>query len=242
MTIVNATWEKRNLGVTCTEVMIEPNDTVADLGRLNSLDTQYQVVKCPPAKIDVMFHLESLGFNFIETISTVITDLSIADSLLTGITGRMIKDAAYSEMDDSDFDELHTQIRAGIFQTDRVYLDPAFTNEQAANRYIGWIKDDIDRGARVYKGIINGRAFGFFNMYKDEDNIAHAPIVGVYKGYDNTGLGMVLYYFMMKNALHLGCKKMAGAVSNNNMRSLKSSIAIGSKITDSHYVYVKHTA
>jgi hypothetical protein len=58
MKIVNAIWERRNLGVRCIEVTLEATDAVPDVkSTLAGLDTQYLVIKVPAGRSDLMFCL-----------------------------------------------------------------------------------------------------------------------------------------------------------------------------------------
>jgi hypothetical protein len=240
---VDAFWEKRNMGVSCAEVSIDTSDTVADIARLSELSADYRVVKCLSKMVDVMFALENYGYRFIEAILELHHNLKSVDSYKKGAVGRIADGVSVALMNDADIDELNAQIRSGIFESDRVYLDPAFTHEQAANRYIGWVRDEINHGALVFKGLVEDKPFGFFTLYKDDANIAHASITGVYKGYENSGIGLGLYWHMVNQAAQLGCKAMTGggvAVSCNNVRSLKACLAVGFEVKRVIYVYVKH--
>ena len=243
MKIIDAFWEKRNMGVTCTEVLIESFDTLACLALVNEIESEYQVVKCPPLKVDIMHGLEDKGFRFIEGILELYHNLKNLESFRIGVVARIVEETEYSAMSYDDLDELFAQIRTGIFKVDRVSIDSAFTAEQSANRYIGWINDELTHGATVYKGTIGKEAFGFFTLLKDSKNIAHSSITSVYNGYENTGLGLGLYYYMAYEAAQLGCKAMTGsgvAVSSNNINSLRALLAVGFQVKHITYVYVKH--
>lgn len=69
-------------------------------------------------------------------------------------------------MDTNDLDVLLNEIRDGMFRTDRVCLDPHFSPVQAANRYEGWISDELDRGSQTYKLTYKDSSIGFFT-FKD---------------------------------------------------------------------------
>ena len=45
---------------------------------------------------------------------------------------------------------MEKELRSGLFDTDRVYLDPYFTKEQASNRYVNWIKDEMSRTTELF--------------------------------------------------------------------------------------------
>ena len=68
MKIINASWEERNLGVTCCEVTIEKDDSLLyvqeELSRLSSV--QYLVIKVDAPNVEAHFLLAKLGYVFIE--------------------------------------------------------------------------------------------------------------------------------------------------------------------------------
>ncbi|GHU52462.1 hypothetical protein FACS189496_2640 [Bacilli bacterium] len=243
MKIIDAFWEKRNLGVSCVEVTVNTDDGPEIAERLDKLVAEYIVVKVPSKKIDLMFMLEDKGYHFIETQLAVSHNLKGIDNINSGIIARVVSELQYSEMTSEDLTELFLQIRSEVFESDRVYLDPEFTHEQASNRYIGWITDEKKRGATLYKVTFEGRSIGFFSLYNDKENICHASVSCVYKGYENSGMGLGVYYYMVVEAKKRGSKSMSGAgvaVSTNNVRSLKALIAVGFQVKNAFYVYVKH--
>ena len=67
MDVVDAHWERRNLGVTCVEVTVEPGDSVDEVAEVvDGLAHGYQVVKVPTASVGVMHCLADRGFEFLE--------------------------------------------------------------------------------------------------------------------------------------------------------------------------------
>jgi len=244
MKIVDAVWEERNMGISSTEVILESGDTVADLKQLNKISSNYQVVRCPITKTDLMFGLEKHEFKFIEAMIYLHYDLRNPIIELKGPAQRIVESTSCSLMDETDIEELFSQIRAGIFKNDRVSLDLEFTNEQATNRYIGWIKDEITRGAFVYKCFISNENYGFFTLFRDDDNFVHFALNGVYKEYENSGIGLSLFFHMINEAKKIGCKALKGngiAISTNNINSLKICISMGFCIKNIMYIYIKHS-
>ena len=51
------------------------------------------------------------------------------------------------------FEEMKIEISNGLFDSDRIYIDPFFSKEKAAQRYINWTEDELKRGTEFIKYI-----------------------------------------------------------------------------------------
>ena len=163
MKIVDAAWEKRNLGVSCYEINVEKEDSFSLLTDvLENYKADYMVVKLPAGMVKHSFFLQDHGFYFIETMTLCQYNLQRPINL-SPLQQRMVSDFTYQEMKEEDLQELFEEIKKGMFHTDRVALDPFFTSEQSTNRYIGWIKDELQHQSSIYK-VENkkGQSVGFF--------------------------------------------------------------------------------
>ena len=88
MKIIDAIWEKRNLGVTCVEVALDATDTVREVKyALAFLEPQYLVVKVPAGRTDLMFCLSEIGCSFIE--AAIHVTRKVDDLELSGIQKRL---------------------------------------------------------------------------------------------------------------------------------------------------------
>jgi hypothetical protein len=238
--IIDAVWEKRNLGVSAREVSLEQTDTAADLAGLADLDCSYAVVKVPAGKIDLMFKLEDLGFRFIETMFDLRHDLRDIGGGLSGVVRRLTDSVRQAEMDSADLAELFRQFHRNIFYTDRIYIDPAFTAEQAARRYTGWINDEMERGAVACKCLFKERTVGFFVMRIDEKKVGHLILAGLYRGYENSGLGLGVGLAEVRAARARGCSYCLGRCSSNNLAAMNMNLGLGFRVVAAKYIYVKH--
>lgn len=162
MKIVDAVWEKRNLGVTCYEITFDTRDSLDDIkARWDEItDRQYLVFKVPPKRADIVAYIQSQGFRFIEASLTF--SWNLCNWTLDEKFQPLCDQCTYAPMNDADIEIMLSEIKSGIFKTDRVYLDPYFTHEQAAQRYVNWAKDLIERGATPYKVMYQGENVGFF--------------------------------------------------------------------------------
>ena len=242
MKIVDAVWEKRNLGVTAKEVTLDLGDTVDGLDELFELDSEYTVVRVPVGCVDLMFKLNDLGYRFIETMLNIQHGHKDVGSGLDRITKRIAESITYFEMSDNELEELRRQLRGGIFYTDRISLDPEFSAAKAAERYIGWIGDLQSQGGNVFKCVLSGEIFGYFTSKIDGSNVNRVDNVGVYKNYENAGLGVGLVNASIRHACEAGAKMTVSSVSSNNIPALKANLAAGYVITSSQYIYIKHSS
>lgn len=239
MKIVDAFWEKRNLGVTCVEVTIEESDTVAEVDAvLSALDSQYQVIKIPVGHYDLMATVEKAGFSFIEGSMNVVHHLKNIE--LQGIQKRLNDSMSYEEMQQEDIVRLYAEIEKGVFVTDRIYLDPAFTKAQAAHRYFNWLSDEVKRGAQLYKVLYKGAPVGFFIFKETTAGGCYPFLSGLYDSVTTPGLGNVVLHKIIEEASRRGMKFISSYISTNNMPVIKVHISEGFTIAQVNYVYIKH--
>ena len=230
MKIIDATWEQRNLGVTCYEVVFDRDDKVSDIERNwdKFLERQYLVFKVPVNRPDIAAFVQSCGAKYIETAITFHCDLR------TWQLPESLKDicalSSYAPMNEDDIKVMFEEIRKGIFKTDRVYLDPRFTREQAAQRYINWSKDMLNSGNVPCKVMYLGETIGFFN-----DKLS-----GVYSKFTGTGMGLFIQYSCIDVARYIGKNKDKVVVSSNNLEVVNLRIKLGCLIKKMTNVFVKH--
>lgn len=239
MKILDAIWEKRNLGLTCIEVTIEEQDTVDVIkNQLAKLNAQYTVIKVPVGRPDMMFCLSEMGYTFIEGVINITKN--IRGVTLSGIQKRLADSVDYALMDEGDMRTLGDEIRKNMFETDRIYLDPFFTQQQAADRYIGWIGDEVARGTDVYKLTYKSEAIGFFTM-KDLGNGVYYPfLAGMYESHRQSGLGFNIAYKPMCEIATRGGKSISTYISTNNNNAVRLHVSLGFSFDQTVYVYVKH--
>jgi len=240
MKIIDATWELPNLGVVTKEVNLDADDAVESLEQIRNLDCEYSVVRVPAARVDLMFKLDDLGYRFIETIIHVQHDLKNIGSTLSPVTKRIAESITYAEMNEEDLAELCDQLKAGMFDTDRISLDPMFSQDIAAKRYIKWIKDEVARGGKVFKCVLKGKTFGYFLSRINDENINCVYHIGTYKEFVHAGLGVCLVHTTVRQAFEAGAKRTIGGFSSNNVPSTKANLSAGYQITAMQYVYIKH--
>ena len=239
MKITHAICEQRNLGVNCYEVTVEAGDTPVLLReRALEFESEYTVVKVPAGMMDISLYLQSVGYSFME----VLTSCHHQGMLprLTRIQQRMIDSVSYNEMSSGDREHLFNEIRCGLFRDDRVSLDPYFTQEQANNRYIGWITDEINFGSQLFKLVYKGQASGFFVLKNQGNGIFIACIGGIYPDYQKYGFGLCMNYFEIHEGIKQDAKRIVTSFSSNNHGASAIHFALGYFLDKQYYVFVKH--
>ena len=110
MEIIDAFWEQRNLGISCSEITADTGDTVKGmLEALALLTSQYQVIKLPVSRYDLMRVVEQHGFSFIEGSMNVVHNLKNIDR--SGIQKRLNDSVCYEEMDEFDISRLYAELQ-----------------------------------------------------------------------------------------------------------------------------------
>lgn len=239
MEFTHAIWEKRNMGVDCWEVEINESDTIEKfIEKMKTIRTQYMVVKTPCDLTEFGLELQKLGYSYIENIFLFKHDASLPT--LNPLQKRIVDKMSYCEMDTEDIAYLFENIKNGMFTTDRVYKDPHFTNEQAYNRYIGWISDEIARGTKIFNIIYKDDRVGFFTIYDNGNGEFNSPIAGVYQNVKLPGLGIAMDYFEIKEMIRQNGKCVYATVSTNNRAALTIPINLGYIVEKVETVYIKH--
>ena len=160
MKIINAHWEKRNLGVSCTEIIFEEKDSSTDFKtKVLNITSEYLVVKIPVGRIDLSSFLQENNFKFIELITSCFHKPELPE--LPKVYDRLINKLLCEEMNEVERQETFSRIKEGLFVDDRVSLDPAFNKDQSNLRYVGWINDEIGKGSIFYKIVYREKIVGF---------------------------------------------------------------------------------
>ena len=237
MRIVNAVWEKKNLGVNAYELSIETGDNIDEVKQqIENIDGDYIVIKVPSDLSEFNSIVQELGFLYIEDLIHVEHDLKEVER--NRIIQRLYDETTYREMNDEDFEQLITEIKDGMFDSDRISNDPHFGKEKAANRYINWSKDLRNKGARFYAIRYREDSTGFV-VLDTKDQITYSSILGGgYQKYRKSGIGIIQKEQEITKAL--GGKRVVTTVSSNNVGQFKALIMNGYKPYSIEHVFVKH--
>ena len=245
MKIVDAFWEERNLGVTCYELELEASDSLAEVAaELDGLtQRQYMVAKIPSVRFDLVQLFQSKGYSFIETsikLELNFKKLGYKPPEFPDRLQKICEKCSCEIMDEADLAQLSAEIKKNMFDTDRIFIDPVFTKEQAARRYDLWIKDLIKQGDIPYKVVLDNKTVGFFSDKTISPKLSQGVLGGVYADYRDTGMGIVYNYAHFMFCLERGIKKIVTSVSSNNPEVLRLHTLFGAEIKRLAYVFIKH--
>ncbi len=240
MKIIEAFWEKRNLGVSCTEISIEKEDTVELLEekKSNFGSAEYMVIKVPVARFDIHEYLTKNNFIFIE--GSINFHLNLKEATLTKLQQRLDGEVTYAEMNSDDLEQLYEEIKKGLFKSDRILLDTYFTADQAAMRYINWIKDELSKTTQVFKIVHKNQAIGFFTFKQIAEHVFYPFLAGLYEKYANSGLGFTTLSKPIEESRKRNGKFISTYTSTNNPSVVRVHTQQGFTIKELQYVYVKH--
>lgn len=238
---INAVWEKRNLGISCVELEIAEQDPIEAIEEeLKKISADYMVVKAPIGRFDIYQILNECGFSYIETMFQI--EKKIEESLLKSHHQILAEDMTYKIDEPESLSRVIDEINRGMFTTDRISLDPFFSQEQVNKRYIGMIQDELDRGAELMEFYYRSVPFGFACFRRKSDDLYYQCLTGLYHDERGKGKGFALAYLPNKELLQRGVKRLSGAVSTNNTASLQAHLKIGFYPVETSYTFVKHSS
>ena len=179
------------------------------------------------------------NFRYIETQFTFMT--SAKNVRVPEKYSVLYERTSWQPMNEKDLERLYDEIRGGIFHTDRIYLDPYFTHELAARRYVFWAQDLVSQGHIPYKVTFEGEDVGFFIYKPIEKNLYRGALSGVYREFLDTGLGVLISYAGSMMLLKEKNANSIGSCSSNNLPIIRIHLEFGASIKSLDYIFIKHT-
>lgn len=241
MKIIDAVWEKRNLGVSCVEIEIEKNDNAKSvIEEIRKRTERYQVIKNCIGRTDISIAVQNEGFYYIETLFETGRKLNGRPEP-PEICKPFVKNIDYHIATDSEEQHVLEEINRGdIFSTDRIALDPEFSRQLAGRRYALWMKDVLsDNRAYMVISSYKGENIGF-NIYVDKGSYYDMLLGGLFYDWLESGLGFVNSYSGIMSAYEQGARRLKSHVSSNNFTMLKLHLLFGLHIHSMTSNYIKH--
>lgn len=239
MRIIDATWERRNLGVETVNFIIEATDELESLREAVAIcKAPYQTLSIPSGKVDVLLHAAELGFQMIEL--NISLENKMQNIQLPGIFNRYAPYLDYHEATTAEQNFILDKVNEGnIFVTDKIALDPIWGKEKAGYRYRCWSEQVISEGASVVVTTYKGKNAGFEIYIADkEKQIATNIIGGAFPEFP--GLGFAPLYTELLHQKQNKIKKVHTAVSSNNLPVLKLHELLGFSVSNTTYILIKH--
>lgn len=241
MEIIEAVWEKRNIGLKTFEIELYENDSWENLKEsIKKLKFDYLVVKIPPSRTDLIFKASDVGLIFVEQVTKA--HFSGELPTLNSLQRRILNSLSCKEMTQSNKEILFQEISNGLFKTDRVALDPLLGMKKSSQRYLGWISDELKAGALIYEVTKAEDLIGFFLIRQINPSTSHAILAGLLDKYQRSGLGFVLNFLEIEVSQKMGSSAVYSIFSSNNRGALAIHMSMGYKVDRQYYVYVKHSS
>ena len=242
MRIVDAIWEKRNLGVDVIEVNCSEKDNVEELKTaLKTINVPYSVVKIPSGYNELLIEAQKDGYYFVETDFELLGDMHRIE--MPDYYKRFEKHIRMEKASDKLLERiLHEIFTGAIFETDRIALDPHFSKKIAGKRYYNWTLDMLKENA--YMGVMYYKdtpvAFNLSKLAKGKMDTYDGILGGLLPEAAEKGLGFLVVYGEKEICKLNNGKYCIGRVSSNNMPILRLHLQFGYEIKSMTYVLVKH--
>jgi L-amino acid N-acyltransferase YncA len=242
MRVLETPWEKRNLDVTGVEYYFEQDDKWEDIPRdvLDDTVHNYQVAYLPVNKMGIHNVLNENGFRFSEARFEIVADIRKLE--LPQVFRRMDSMLSYRSVESKEeLEKIYASMKSGVFDTDKVALDPYMGIEKSGYRYAIWSKQLIEeKKAFPYVVEYEDEIIGFFILKKSSEKIGDSFLAALFDNEKYNGFGFSVLYYPMLEAKRQGMIKMITGVSSNNLSSLKMHLALGYQIRNMSYVMIKH--
>jgi hypothetical protein len=228
MKIIDAFWEKRNFGYDVIEIIVDNTDLndidylINEINKVSS-NCSYVVIKFPVGNLQLLHALQDIGFYFMET--QFVCTMDIKDYKVPSLFTRYL-DGLYYEEIEKDIDKwtkVIDKIELGMFNTDRVYLDPVLNKDIALKRYRNWALDLVNQKDAFLCTINIKRskeAIGFVLNTVDGQSM-HGILGCIFIQYQRQGFGKAIPDAQIYCAKKRDIKTFYSSVSSNNFFSFK---------------------
>ena len=243
MNTVHAIWEQENIGVDAYETELTQQDSTQDYAQVEQAllasGAQYLVVKTPVNCPDLLFGLPQLGYTLVETVFHV--SIRRDDYHMPAAIARFDRGLTVVErIESADRARVYALIRAGVFKSDRVSIDPAFTLAQAGNRYANWLAQMLTAGGKLFEVLQGEKPIGFFVITRVDEQTVDPVLMGLYDEQNDRGMGALLHKKTLDTCFAQDCSRLSSTIVSNNAKVLRVYVNAGATITDTQYTYIKH--
>lgn len=237
MHLINAHWEKRNLGLSVAEVSFEKGETIRQIDSSLFKEYDYIVAKVPSGEISLLHDLEKIGFRFLE--SQFDLSIHLKDQLPTLKSAEfLMKQITTSPIDTPEkISALVEHITPDLFEVDRISIDPEVGKDIGAQRYKNWVLDEFNRGNIFsYQLELGATPIGFFILKKQNPTTLFAMLAGLFSPFKNKGLGLSIVQKPIDWAKENNYSSIVTRNSSNNSESFKIHLACGYKLNSIYYL------
>ncbi|MEG2355374.1 MAG: hypothetical protein RSC40_00315, partial [Clostridia bacterium] len=186
-----------------------------------------------------LFGLPKLGYTYVETVFHVAikrSEYHMPSAIARFDRGLTVLERRGAQ----ELERVFALIRSGVFVSDRVSIDPAFSVAQGGNRYANWLAAMLERGGQLYEVLNQERPIGFFVIVRKDENTVDPVLMGLYDEQNDRGMGALLHKKTLDTCFTHDCKRLTSTIVSNNAKVLRVYVNAGATITDTLYTYVKH--
>lgn len=239
---VHAVWERKNLGRDAWEVTLDKKD-MADvqsvIGALHDpqFDGCYVCVKLPVGNLRMVHALEDDGFRFLETQLHLVEALEPSDVMRYGASADHIPvEERVVPKTREAWGAIIEKITPGMFDTDRIALDPAFGPDVACQRYRNWCWDLFENPRSAMSvSSCEGEDVSFgIALHDPATGICDSVIGGNFSRSKDFGLGA-----LVNSKAHFTGRVFKTAVSSNNLPMFRIHQNLGRIVRNEQYVFRK---
>ncbi len=246
MQIIDAFWEKRNIGVDAVEMRVSVDDlsdirSIVDRINSDEFTGKYVTIKLPTGNLEIVHALENIGFRFMETQFHMEKSLVDYEPPATLAKMRNALVQQYIEKTEQAWHSVTDLMSDDMFHTDRIYLDPKLVRDTSCRRYRNWIMDLVnDPNAHLFLYTFKDSPVGFGLVKMDpETHIVDDLLEGIFEQYQNTGFGFMMFDLALKYYQQHGMNKLITSISSNNQPIVNLDLFFGYTIASQEYVLRK---
>lgn len=246
MKVVDAVWEKRNLGVNTLEITLEKMDEEnAEPFLKEEIENVIEEKKAEYVVIKFDTNLHKF-LSFMTLLNFSISEIQFFSSGLlkdaVNISNvKKFNNASFICKKDNSremFDLIMSSVKNGVFDTDRIALDRKFGIDISNNRYANWMNDLFSDEKKDLRTVFFGDEFVGFLLGKSREKTFNALLGGVLPEYK--GLYGFYTYATCFKSLAEDYKRLEVAYSSNNLPIVRLYQSFQFPIVKMQYVFVKH--
>ncbi len=235
MVLFDTPWNLETLG-TSVELRFDGSEKLPEINPEIWSRHRYVAASLPMGNLELIHSLEDQGFRFVETKFSLDLDL-IASPEIPEEVKLLARRSRLERINSINaFELLLQQIQAGIFQTDRIALDPKFGIQTSAARYINWLRNSYGLESSPIDSILYREKSVGFIFTEAENNHLQIKLGGIFTSYDGRGYGALLIYHPIQMAKIKGLNRVKTEISSNNVGIWRLYQAFGFKIVEARYL------
>ncbi len=226
MKVIDAYWEKKNLGMSAVEVILNNDDLNIDYlhfaDKMHTIKKKYAyvVIKITAGSYKLINFVNDLGFKFIE--SQIKYSINLKRIKLSNNRGIHVNDSFSLKLvsDRKSYNYVISEIKKGVFNTDRIAIDNRFGVDVSNIRYANWLDDMFGKDeSKLFILYYKGQPFGF-HAGSCLNSLYQGNFGGVFVDYQKGMFGAYWSYLFIDGVKDI-YEKVMFSCSSNNLKVIK---------------------